>query len=1006
MKNNITKADLSWLSDPQVYEVNTVSAHSDHSVYANQNELMKEKSSLIQNLDGRWKINYVKNINLWPKDFYQNDFDDSDFDYADVPGNLEMQGFANPQYVNIQYPWDGSEDIKPPMIPQEYNPVASYVRKFDLNKSLENKRVTLTFNGVSTAIYVWLNGNFVGYSEDSFTPSEFDVTDFLKKKDNRLCVAVFKFSSASWLEDQDFWRLTGIFRSVELKAQPKLHIEDIELLPSLDGKNLGNLNIQAKILGKLDADSKIELLLLNDKDQTIYKEENSLDNKVNLDWQNLKIKPWSAEEPNLYYLQVGLYQNNKLIEITRIQIGFRNFELKNGVMYLNGKRIIFKGTNRHEFDCKRGRAITKEDIIWDLQTMKRNHINAVRTSHYPNQTFFYELCDQYGIYVIDETNLETHGTWQMVGHEDPTYNVPGNKKEWKDSCLARANNMLKRDFNHASILFWSCGNESYAGTVIAKMADFFKKHDSSRLVHYEGVTHNRKFDSISDVESRMYAKPDEIKEYLESKPDKPYISCEYMHAMGNSVGGLKLYTDLEKYPQYQGGFIWDFIDQGIVKNGQLAYGGDFEDRPSDYEFCGDGLVFADRKVSPKMAAVKALYNNVKMHLTGDQLTIKNDNLFVNLDKEYFVARALINGEKVWESKQLTFDVAANSIKTFTLDFPTLEIKQDEELIYEVSEYLAKDEEWAKAGFELGKTQSIEIHAHTAFCGQGLPEVIDSNYNLGLKGEGFSMLFSKERGKLISIKYDGQEFMEKFPELTFWRPLIDNDRGAGYGFELAKWENAGKYAKLTDFSWHKEEKQIIIVAKFELPISLSDEISIVYKVDKAGQINLHVIFPGTKFAEKMPAFGLTFAVPKKFDHYSYYGLGPDENYADRLAGSYLGKYSGKISDNFTPYLRPQECGNCSEVRSYAVLDDKNDGIAILADESYPNVSALPYSTPEIENASHADELPKANFTWLRILAKQMGVGGDDSWGAPVHPEYCIDASKRQELSFSIVPIFAR
>lgn len=769
---------------------------------------------------------------------------------------------------------------------------------------------------------------------------------------------------------------------------------------------MGDLKINAKISGKIDVESKIALTLFDDKSKVIYKKKSNLENIVNADWQDLKIKPWSAEQPNLYFLQVGLYQNKKLVEITKIQVGFRNFELKDGVMYLNGKRIIFKGTNRHEFDCERGRAITKEDIIWDLKTMKRNHINAVRTSHYPNQTLFYELCDQYGLYVIDETNLETHGTWQMVGHEDASYNVPGNNKEWEGACLARAKNMLKRDFNHASILFWSCGNESYAGTVIAKMAEFFKENDSSRLVHYEGVTHNRKFNDISDVESRMYAKPNEIKEYLESEPNKPYISCEYMHAMGNSVGGLKLYTDLEKYPQYQGGFIWDFIDQGIMKNGHLAYGGDFDDRPSDYEFCGDGLVFANRKVSPKMAAVKTLYNNVKMHLDGNQLTIKNDNLFVNLDDEYFVAKVLINGRRVWQSDKLTFDVEANSVKTFAIDFPTCEINQNEELVYEVSEYLAKDKNWAKTGLELGKTQSVEVHEHTEFHGQGLPEIVDSNYNLGLKGENFSLLFSKERGKLISLKYNGQEFMEKFPELTFWRPLTDNDRGAGYGFILAKWENAGKYAELTDFSYQKEDRQIVIIAKFKIPVILKDEISVIYKVDKTGKINVHAIYPGTEKAEMLPTFGLNFALPKQYDHYCYYGLGPEENYADRLAGSYLDEYSGKIADNFTPYLRPQECGNRSHVRNYAILDKNRDGIKIVADQKELNVSTLPYSTPEIENASHIKELPKSSFTWVRVLASQMGVGGDDSWGAPVHSQYCIDASKRQELAFSIVPVFVK
>lgn len=1004
--NNINHAKLSWLTNPEVFEVNTVKAHSDHRYFANYIEMMRAKSSLVQNLDGRWKLNYVKNYNLWPKDFYQENFDDSDFDYVNVPGNLELQGYGKAQYVNIQYPWDGSENIKPPMIPEESNAVASYVRKFDLDEGLKNKHVTLTFNGASTAIYVWLNGYFVGYSEDSFTPSEFDVTEFLKEKDNRLCVAVFRYSSASWLEDQDFWRLTGIFRSVELKAQPKLHLKDIEIVASLND-GLGNLKVKNLLINSLNSNAKIYLHLLNSEGKSVHKEVKNFSESTEIDfnWSDLKIRAWSAERPNLYSLEISLYQNDEIVEISQIKVGFRNFEMRNGIMYLNGKRIIFKGVNRHEFDCHTGRAISKEDIIWDLKTMKRNNINAVRTSHYPNQTFFYELCDQYGLYVIDETNLESHGTWQMIEHEDPSENVPGSRKEWQKACVARARNMLRRDFNHPSILFWSCGNESYAGTVIADMAEYFKEHDSSRLVHYEGVTHNREFDGISDVESRMYAKPAEIEEYLNSDPAKPYISCEYMHAMGNSVGGLQLYTELEKYPQYQGGFIWDFIDQALIKDGQLAYGGDFGDRPSDYEFCGDGLVFANRKVSPKMAAVKALYSNLKMKLESNKLTLKNDNLFENLSNQYFIASALINGEKVWKSSKLIFNLNPGESKTFTIDFPSFEIRPDQELVFEVSEHILRDNVWAKSGFELAKTQDIQFHAHKIFRGQGVPEVIDSNYNLGIKGDNFKFLISKERGKLISLEYAGQNYLKRFPELTFWRSLTDNDRGADYGFEMAKWENAGKYGKLTDFSYEVKEKYIKVTVKFELPVTLKDEVKIIYLIDNKGSINVKVFYPGDKAAGNLPTFGLELGFDKSLKKYRYYGLGPDENYVDRRAGSYLGLYSGEVSDNLTPYLRTQECGNRSGVRTYQLLDKNLNGIEFSASKEL-NVSALPNSTSEIENATHIDELPKSKCTWVRLLAKQMGVGGDDSWGAPVHPEFMINAQESLSFEFTISPVFKK
>ncbi|CCI81342.1 glycoside hydrolase family 2 TIM barrel-domain containing protein [Lactobacillus hominis] len=1004
MKSRRTRADLSWLENPEVFAVNTLPAHSDHVVYENEQQLVEQKSSLIQNLDGVWKIDYARNIALWPKNFYEKDFDDSGFGFVNVPGNLELQGYGRPQYVNVQYPWDGHEKLRPPFIPTKENPVASYVRYFDLNAGLKNKRVNLRFEGVATAIYVWLNGKFVGYGEDSFTPSEFDITNFLQEKNNRLCVAVFKYSSASWIEDQDFWRLSGIFRSVELRAKAELHLENIQVTPTLSNNlSSGQLKTDIELDGAIENGKFICELLDPDK-KVMRKAEVAIENKrLHLNWRKLQVLAWSSEEPNLYFLRVKLYLKEKLQEVSEIQLGFRNFKMRDGIMYLNNKRIVFKGVNRHEFNCQNGRAISKQDILWDLKTMKRNHINAVRTSHYPNQTYFYDMCDRLGIYVIDETNLESHGTWQQVGREDATYNVPGSKKSWLAPCLDRANNMLRRDYNHPSVLIWSCGNESYAGTVIAQMAEFFRKSDLHRLVHYEGVTHNRKFDQASDIESRMYAKPDEIKEYLTSDPVKPYISCEYMHAMGNSVGDLKSYTDLEKYPQYQGGFIWDFIDQGIEKDGHLLYGGDFDDRPSDYEFCGDGLVFADRKISPKMAAVKTLYNNVQMTLNGKTLIVDNKNLFIDLKNEKFIAQAMVNGQVIWEHP-LVVNVAAGKSKTFAIKWPKFNLKSSDELVYEVKESLAKDTLWAKAGYSLGKTQFIAQRAMHEFNPAGCGKVIDSDYNLGFAGHNYQFLFSKEKGSLVSLKYGNVEFLQSLIKPIFWRPLTDNDRGARYGFEMAKWENAGKFAQLKDLETEQTEKYFEIKAYFELPVALKNDLTIRYRIDKNGKVNIKAVFPGALAAGKLPLFGLEFAIPSAFNNYQYYGFGPQESYADRLAGSYLGVYSGKVSNNFTPYLRPQESGNRSKVRQYNLFNASGNGIAICKNETSLNVSVLPYSTAQVENANHSFELIPRNFTYVRVIAKQMGVGGDDSWGAQVHPDFILDAQDEYSVDFTLAPFF--
>ena len=602
------KYTLDWLTDPEVFAVNRIAAHSDHRIYANHLEADADNSSLIQNLNGTWKFAWAKNPSEWQQKFYEESDSTDNFDNIQVPGHMELQGYGKPQYVNTIYPWEGQEHLRPPFISEKDNPVGSYVRYFDLNDALKNKRVFISFQGVETAMYVWLNGEFIGYSEDSFTPSEFELTPYIREKDNKLAVAVFKRSSASWLEDQDFWRFSGIFRDVFLYAAPSAHVRDMRVIADYDGTN-GIFSATLDIAGKCSVRS-----ILTDENGTVIAQSNE---KESVNWTIENSKPWSAEIPNLYTFTVILTdEDGNEIEVSRTKVGFRRFELKNGIMCLNGKRIIFKGINRHEFDAKTGRAITKEDMLFDIQFMKKNNINAVRTCHYPNNSLWYQLCDAYGIYLIDETNLETHGTWQKLGATDPSWNVPGSLPEWKEAVLDRAKSMYERDKNHASVLIWSCGNESYCGEDIAAMSEYFRSVDPTRLVHYEGVTRvpDNQYDFITDMESHMYAKPQEVEEYLKQNTGGPYISCEYMHAMGNSLGGLSLYTDLEdKYEAYQGGFIWDYIDQAILQKDEatgretLRYGGDFDDRPSDYEFSGNGIVFADRTEKPAMQEVRYYY---------------------------------------------------------------------------------------------------------------------------------------------------------------------------------------------------------------------------------------------------------------------------------------------------------------------------------------------------------------------------------------------------------------
>lgn len=615
------QASLNWLTDPTVFRVNRLDAHSDHVCYASAGELAQGKTSLRQSLDGQWGFAWSKNPGQRPAGFWQADFDDSAFGTISVPGHMELQGHGEIQYINTLYPWDGRAELRPPEIDWDNTHVGSYVRRFDLEPGLRGKRVCISFQGVEQAFYVWLNGCFVGYAEDSFTPSDFDLTPYIQETGNRLCVEVYQHSSAGWLEDQDFFRFSGIFRSVFLYAKPAVHVDDVWFRTALPEDNTtGTLKLRLLLSGET-GNAVLHCTIDGLMDVPVPL---TFDGKYHVSptFTFPNIRPWRHEAPNLYHAVLTLTAG-EMQELIPYDIGFRRFELKDGIMLLNGERLVIRGVNRHEWNPATGRAIGMEDMTRAMETFRRNNINAVRTCHYPNQTPWYHLCDRNGIYMMDETNLESHGSWQKLGKVEPSWNVPGSLPQWKDCVLDRAASMFERDKNHVSILFWSCGNESYAGEDILAMADYFRAQDPSRLVHYEGVFHNRAFDAISDVESRMYAPPADVRAYLESKPKKPFILCEYMHDMGNSLGGMESYIRLEEeFPQYQGGFIWDYMDQALWHknaNGEtvLGYGGDFGDRQSDYAFSGNGIVFADGTEKPAMQEVRYWYSGAEARNAQD-----------------------------------------------------------------------------------------------------------------------------------------------------------------------------------------------------------------------------------------------------------------------------------------------------------------------------------------------------------------------------------------------------
>lgn len=1017
MERNFIDGYSEWQGNPEIVGVNKLPQHATLMPYENYEEAKKcnrYASSRCKLLNGKWKFKLYKNYAYRPSDFAQPLYDSHNWDSIQVPGSWTMQGYDQNQYCNVRYPWEGSEDICPPNAPTKHNPVGCYLKRIHINQSLLSKRIVLCFEGVESAFYLYVNGERVGYSESTFNRAEFDITRYLVEGSNVIGVEVYRWCTGSWLECQDMWRMAGIFRDVYIYTTEREYIRDyvIKAEPG-EGFKDGYFDVLVKTNGAYEFLS-LDIAILDENGEMAafdsrYVEE---DNVTTLKSIVTNAKFWSAESPNLYTLVITLKSNGIPIEYISTKFGFRKIEIRDGIIFFNGERIVFKGTNRHEFDCRTGRYMTEEVMISDILQMKQNNINAVRTSHYPNCPRWLELCDEYGLYVIDENNMETHGTgWsKIIGCPQ----LPASRPEWEKACMERIKALYNRDKNHTCVVCWSLGNESLGGETPKKMYNWIKDADASRFVHFE-CDRDPNEKHLSDVQSKMYAKPIDCEEYaLTGRDKRPYILCEYTHAMGNSCGSTAEYTTLwDKYPCLQGGFVWDWVDQAIMTtdendNEYLAYGGDFGENPHDGHFCGNGLLFGDRKPTPKLYEIKKLYQNVDfkdINAEKGVIEIKNKFLFTNLN-EFELYWCQCSDKGIFREGSAEIDVKPG--EKYVLDLELNKVTSTE--CYLNLELRVKENTpWCDAGHVIAEQQFvINEFENTYDEPEGdLPLIVADTYgSLRIFCDDVHIRFEKrERNQLYSIKVGGEELLSAPVRLNFWRALTDNDRGSRAGSRLGCWRDAGTTPGIynnTKFSIEgykiiENEKKVIITCGATICTQPESKASIIYTITSKG-IEVDMQFYPDSSLPEIPEVSMLFELPADFENVTYLGNGPHENYIDRNNGVKLGVYNTTVTDMYTDYLKPQECGNRTGVR-YATLVGNKKTFTVIA-EPVMEFNASHYLPLELENAWHKKDLPQSDKTVVRVIARQQGVGGYDSWGAKCNEKYMNKTDRVYRIKFQI------
>jgi len=998
--------------NPEINAVNRAPMHTNYFAFENADAAKKadkKQSTNYMTLNGTWKFNWVKDADSRPTDFWKTGFNDKGWDDLQVPAVWELNGYGDPIYVNVGYAWRNQFQNNPPEVPTENNHVGSYRREIVVPASWNGKDIIAHFGSVTSNMYLWVNGRYVGYSEDSKLEAEFDLTPYLKPgQKNLIAFQVFRWCDGSYLEDQDFFRYSGVGRDCYLYARNKKRIQDIRVTPDLDAAyQNGSLAINLDLKGS----GKVDLELVDAQGKQVATATANKSGLVTMNVENPK--KWSAETPYLYTLRASMQGSNEVIPV---KVGFRKIELKGDQILVNGKAVLFKGADRHEMDPDGGYVVSPERMLQDIQIMKQFNLNAVRTCHYPDDNLWYDLCDQYGIYVVAEANIESHG----MGYGDKTL---AKNPSYKKAHLERNQRNVQRGFNHPSIIFWSLGNEAGDGPNFEQCYKWIKAEDPSRACQYEQARQKEH----TDIFCPMYYDYNGMEKYGQrTDATKPLIQCEYAHAMGNSQGGFKEYWDLiRKYPNLQGGFIWDFVDQSCRWKGKdgvmiYAYGGDFNRfDASDNNFCDNGLISPDRVPNPHMYEVGYFYQNIwttPADLSKGEVNVFNENFFRDLSAYYMEWQVLKDGKVIRTGRVDDLKVAPQETAKITLNIgKTCTCK---EWLLNVFYKLKNREGLLPAGFTVAKNQltlndykapSMDLkNVETTNVATVVPQIIDNQYHyLIVKGNNFVAEFNKQNGYLSKYAVDGTEMLKEGAALTpnFWRAPTDNDMGAGLQNRYAAWKNPG--LKLVSLNSKTENDQIVVNAEYDMK-NVSAKLYLTYVINNEGAIKVTQKMTADKNAKvsNMFRFGLQMPMPRSFETVEYYGRGPVENYIDRNHCADLGIYRQSVAEQFYPYIRPQENGTKTDIRWWKMLDQSGNGIKIVAAAPF-SASALHYTIESLDEGwskeqGHSQEVDEADLTNLCIDKVQAGLGCEDSWGRIARPEYLVPYAD-YEFTFILFPV---